>query len=358
MNKIHSVLILGQDGGQTKQRLHALEKIGCEVGFVKESADEHLPGVNYHPSFVDRVLHKLGFPRDRHQVNKKLLLELNKKAYQLLWVEKSLTLKSKALRKIKKLYPDLKIAWYSADDMFAKHNQSYYFVRSVPLYDVIFTTKTYNCDQAELPSLGARCVIFVGKSFDKSLCTPVRVSEGDCRKLSTEVGFVGTFEHDRAEKMLFLAKHGVSVRIFGNGWGAYVHKHPKLIVENKPVYGEDYQKIISLTKINLCFLRKINRDQQTSRSVEIPAMGAFMLAERTNEHLELFVEGKEADFFDINNPRELLEKIQYYLAHEDERKKIAVAGRERCLRSDYSHEARWRFMLDQVSQLGATDEYC
>ena len=72
-----------------------------------------------------------------------------------------------------------------------------------------------------------------------------------------------------------------------------------------------------------------------------------MLAERTDEHLELFEEGKEAEFF--TSREEMLEKARYYLAHSQERQRIAAAGRERCLRSGYSYHDRLRKILTQIA---------
>lgn len=62
-----------------------------------------------------------------------------------------------------------------------------------------------------------------------------------------------------------------------------------------------------------------------------------MLHERTEEFLGLFTEGKEMACF--GSAEELAERIDYYLAHPEERAAIAAAGRERCVPA-YSYDNR------------------
>jgi spore maturation protein CgeB len=71
-----------------------------------------------------------------------------------------------------------------------------------------------------------------------------------------------------------------------------------------------------------------------------------MLGERTEEHLDLFREGVEAEFFSSND--ELSDKVRYYLAHPEQRLRIAAAGRERCLKDGYSYSDRLRSILETV----------
>ena len=119
-----------------------------------------------------------------------------------------------------------------------------------------------------------------------------------------------------------------------------------IIVMDRHVYDVEYAKVVAASKINLCFLRKANRDRETTRSVEIPACGGFMISERTNEQLEMFAEALEAEYFGAKE--ELLAKIRYYLIHEVERQQIAMNARTKCLIADYSYE----------NQLGNIVEYC
>ena len=114
----------------------------------------------------------------------------------------------------------------------------------------------------------------------------------------------------------------MKVNVWGGNWEKMVNLHANLIIKNEFLFGEDYSKAICATKINLNFLRKINRDEVTSRSVEIPACGGFMLSERTERHMEFFEEGKEVEFFGSNV--ELLKKIRCFLDKNEERERIGA----------------------------------
>ncbi len=153
----------------------------------------------------------------------------------------------------------------------------------------------------------------------------------------------------RARSLSYLAENGIAVRVWGNGWEAWAARPPGLIIEDRAVVNTEHDlahtKSLCATRINLGFLRKLNRDTQTDRTMEIPACGAFMLAERSDDHLRLFEEGHEAAFFGSDD--ELLEKVRYYLGHEDERAAIARAGRQKCLDAGYSETERMRGMIDQ-----------
>ena len=103
---------------------------------------------------------------------------------------------------------------------------------------------------------------------------------------------------------------------------------------------------IASSRISLGFVREICPDQHTTRTFEIPAIGGFMLADRTDEHSEFFEEGKEAEFF--GSDAEYADKLKYYLAHEEERDRIAKAGHERCLSSGYSYDDRMKLVLSEL----------
>ena len=115
------------------------------------------------------------------------------------------------------------------------------------------------------------------------------------------------------------------------------------------MYGEDMSKVLNSSKISLNILRKQNKSSHNMRTFEAPACGAFVLAEKSDEQLEFFEEDKEAVYF--SSPKELREKVVYYLKHEEERKNIAQAGYQRCFKSGYSYLDRAKKILNVYEKL-------
>jgi len=298
--------------------------------------------------FFYRAVKKVFGPLDWAGVNKKILQAIRDRNFDLLWIEKGVTIKVETIKAVRRISPRTLIVGYSPDNMTVKHNQTSDFLKGLPYYNIYFTPKSYNV--RELKELGCPEVVFIEKAYDPHTHYPMAVTENDRVKFGGPVGFIGDWEQKRAEVMLYLATNGIPVRIWGPNWRRKCKlSHPNLRIEKDGLWGRDYARAICCFDINLGFLRKINRDLQTARSVEIPACGKFMLAERTDEHLQLFEEGKEADFF--STKEELLQKIKYYLTHVEERERIAKAGRQRCLKSGYSNYERLKKMLGIIENL-------
>lgn len=331
-----SILFIGDlnEYGRSFMRFQTLKRMGHEVTGISMVPVPHRPGIEREP-VTARIFSKIGIPRDETGANRTLWKAIQVERYDLVWIEKGNTIHPATLRAVRAALPSARLINVSEDDMCARHNRSRYYTRNIPLYDVIFTTKVYNLE--ELKRLGAKQTELFLDSFDETLHRPAELSGEERKRFGAEVGFIGTFEKERAEAIRFLEAHGVSVRVWGNGWGG-----------SQPLYGEEYVKAVNATKINLCFLRKMNRDEVTSRSLEIPACGAFMLAERTKRHQEFFTEGKEAAFFGSNE--ELLSMVHRYLSDEVARRRIATAGRERCLKGGYSMKTQLSSIIARVEE--------
>jgi spore maturation protein CgeB len=333
-------------GSTAAQRLEALRTLGHVVTPVTTRKGGPYTGVE--PPVLQRVEQKIRGPSDQAGANEAMLAKIREAAFDLVWIEKGLTIEPSTLRAIRAAQAPCLIVGFSPDDMMNGANQSRHFLHGLPLYDYYVTNKSYNVP--ELEALGCPKVLFMDNGYDPRTHHPAELGAGDRERYGGAVGFIGQWEPDRAGSLRELAQAGMRVRVWGYTWERMRQVPPNLILENRPWWSEDYAKAICAFDINLCFLRKCNRDRQTTRSIEIPACGAFMLAERTDEHLRLFEEGKEAEFF--SDERELLEKARYYLEHAEERASIAQRGYQRCVRDAYSYPERLQKILASMGKLG------
>jgi spore maturation protein CgeB len=133
-----------------------------------------------------------------------------------------------------------------------------------------------------------------------------------------EVTFVGAKDYgDRTERIEGLRREGISVRAFGDGWGQFLSFERMLAVFRQ-------------SRININFSRCNDpgrRLQIKARVFEVCLAGGFLLTEYA-PHIEDFFE-IDREIVCFRDEKELVQKIRYYLAHEDERLAIADAGFQR-----------------------------
>ena len=284
--------------------------------------------------FIDRVISNIfRISINSWLLKNKIIEKVSKINPEIIWVDKGIIIPSSTFKIIKMRFSKIIMIHYSPDDMMNPRNQTKYYLDCIPLYDLHVTTKSYNVD--ELYNIGARSVLFVNNAFAPEIHKPYQLTEEEVKKFSSDVSFIGSIEKERAEIIFWLAENGIKITVWGKNWQPVLKKHKNIRLISNWFADEKYAKIICATKINLAFLRKVNRDLQTTRTTEIPACGGFMLAERTDEHLKLFKENEEAVFFSDND--ELKRKIEYYLSNENERIKIALNGYRKCTSAGYDN---------------------
>lgn len=109
--------------------------------------------------------------------------------------------------------------------------------------------------------------------------------------------------------------------------------------------GEATSIIYAGSKINLNISLKGIEGGTPQRIMDILGAGGFVMTNYCAETAELFVEDEEIVMF--RTPEELVEKAEYYLAHEKEREAIAAAGRRKVLNC-YTYDKKLRQLMKWV----------
>jgi len=230
---------------------------------------------------------------------------------------------------------------YSPDNYLLQQNASRHLWRGLAAYDLVVTTKRSNVSL--LAVAGARQVVLSGNAFDPDLHRPLALSDAERATWGADVSFVGRWEPARERQLDAVAALPVRLRVRGPGWERARSRLVRAACEPGALYGDDYVRAIVGAKVNLGLLSAEAGDAITQRSIELPACGAFMLAERTGEHRLHFTDGDEAVFFDGTD--DLVRQVRHWVMADEARARIAAAGRARCLRSGYTYDDRLREIL-------------
>lgn len=290
-------------------------------------------------------------------LNRDLIAMVSHFKPEMLFVYRGTHVTRYTLLTIKKSWPGCVLVGYNNDDPFSPAYPHYlwrHFLRAVPAYDLMLAYRHANL--GEYKKAGARRVALLRSWFVPERNHPVELSDTEKKRFEAEVVFVGHYEDDqRLEYLEEIARQGIRLRLFGPGydWDPVIRKSPALngLLPVRLVWGEDYNRALCGAKIALCFLSKLNRDTYTRRCFEIPAAGALMLSEYSDDLSGLYKEGVDADFFRSRD--EMMEKIRYYLAHEEQRRQVARSGQLRVTHDEHDVASRMKQVVQWAVDIKA-----
>ena len=171
--------------------------------------------------------------------------------------------------------------------------------------------------------------------------------------------YVGNYYGPKVDRLVKLKNHfGSRFKIYGRwplrGFGGMTRG-----LLAKPVLWHRVREISNLERTRLYHRSKIGFNMHVSdtpmetgnsRMYEVPAHGIMMVCGKAglNAHEMIYKPDQEAVFYDSID--DAIEKIEYYLKHDEERIRIARAGFGRA-RQDYDWEVNLKKFLDWASGL-------
>jgi hypothetical protein len=230
---------------------------------------------------------------------------------------------------------------YATDDPWNPVHRASWHLEALPIYNAVFSPRRSNLD--DFRRLRCANVYYLPFAYDERTCG---IAGGPPPAGAAEtVLFVGGADRDRAQFFSAFLQHGPRPTLVGGYWERYAHTR-RLSIGIR--IGEELHRLTACAAVNLCLVRRSNRDGHVMRSFEIPACGGFMIAEETEEHRDLFgPEGERVLYF--SGPRDAADKVGAALADPAGRSRMAQAAHRMVVSAGHTYRDRLKHMLDAAA---------
>jgi len=332
-----SILYLGEDRGTSRHRIAALRRTGCTVEVIDPAA--WFGGSRW----VQRWIWHAGAIGMERLAARQVLASLTCDRYDLCIVNHGELVGPALLAALRPRVGGL--LGFNLDNPFVDRDKARWRLhrKAMPWFDLYATPRFSTAEEGA--RRGYRMHRFV-QAADEVVHQPRAFCAQDQARFGSDIAFIGTWFPERGPLVCRLLDAGINVRIFGANW----HKAPEYrrlagaIAMPRMLGDDDYSRAIQYARIALGFVSAGNQDQHTSRSVEVPALGALLCAQRTAEHRQMYREDAEAVFWD--DSAECAAKCLALIAAPDRVSTIAAAGAARQRASPNWNETLMTTLID------------
>jgi spore maturation protein CgeB len=311
----------------------AMERPGLQASFV--NGDRAYGGPKLWQSLLWRLCHKR--PARLSQFNREVLRRCRDGRSEVLICAGNMPLSKETLNALRQ--SGVRLGLYSTDDPWNLAHRTERFLGTLPSYDVVFTTRRANVQ--EFRDTGVKRVDYLPFGYDGRYFYPTDPEPGE----ECDLFFAGGADDDRMPLVEAIMKAGMRLNLYGGVWQRWK--------ETRPVYRgyAEPTKLsakIAAARVCLCLVRRANRDGTSMRSFELPAAGACMVVEDTQEHRELFGPDSEAVAY-FESPQTLVLRMQELLANEGQRIEMKERSHQLMVAGGHRYEDRLEAMIRILS---------
>lgn len=305
------VLFIGSNFGNGHLQFLALKKLYKNVEKIDPS---FVIGKNKLISYIfHKISPKILEPIINIYVNRKI-----KNNYDLIYVKAGEYIGKDLIIILKK--KTKKIVYFCNDNPFVERDKKRWdlFHPASKFYNLIIFQDKSRISGAK--KKGLKKVIIVTPPYDKNIHKKINL-----KKKNKDVVFVGTWSKQKGYFIKRLIELGLKIKIYGSNWKKDKNfQSIRKFITTGHLKFMNYTKIIRSSKIAIALYSDENKDTITARSLEIPAIGTFMLSKKTPTMTKLFKENKEVVFF--KTPKECFKKCNFYIHNSRKREIIAKNG--------------------------------
>jgi spore maturation protein CgeB len=233
---------------------------------------------------------------------------------------------------------------YLTDDPWNRMRQVAFFWKALRRYDTVWSPRRANLEQ--LRAHGCTHVAYLPFGYNPKLhFLEAPRSATEVEKFTCDALIVGGADADRIPVASGLANAGLRIALCGGYWDRNRQLAP---FWRGSVYGRDLRIAVGAASVNVCIVRKANRDGHSMRSFELPAMGACMVVEDTPDHRGLFGEDGECVLY-FSNLSDLVGGVKTLRSHPERAQALRNRAFERiCRHSGNTYADRLQKMLRTV----------